>query len=121
MTTALAIDYLPESLRDVGDFLGMEAAMALLDKFAGIRLFIPKHVGVEHFLSQKLGHEAAQKLSRIYGGETLTIPRAVRAKRRLRNLAIVAHYDRGASVRQLAGEYQLTERQIYTILSATAA
>lgn len=121
MTAALAVDQLPDSLREIGEALGMEAALAMLDKFAGIRLFIPKRIGTEHLLTKALGQEVAQHLSREFGGETLSIPRAARARRQVRNREIIRRYDGGESVRTLAGVYKLTERQLYTILSGTTA
>lgn len=110
---------LPESLKEIKETLGMDTAMAMLNHFAGIRLFIPKRMNAAHLLCQRLGQEMAQHLSHHFGGETLTIPRAAKALRHLRNLEITARYDAGTPVRALAGDYRLTERQIYTILSGT--
>ncbi|MBF0611974.1 MAG: hypothetical protein G8345_03910 [Magnetococcales bacterium] len=110
---------MPESLKEIKETLGMDAAMAMLQNFAGIRLFIPKKINPTHLLCERLGKELASLLSNHFGGETLTIPRAARAIRQMRNIEITTQYDKGASVRHLASQYKLTERQIYTILSET--
>lgn len=113
----IADEDMPESLREIKEELGMEAAMILLHHFGGIRVFIPKRLPDNHDLCAKLGVEVAHKCSRIFGGETLSIPRAAKAMRKARNLEITSSYDRGVPVRTLSAQFRLTERQIYTILS----
>jgi Mor family transcriptional regulator len=91
--------------------------MTLLSKCAGTRLFIPKKMKAQHKLSQLLGFEQASLMSHHFGGETISIARAARAKRALRNREIVRRYDAGERVPDIAQDVELTERQIYSILS----
>ncbi|MBF0454217.1 MAG: hypothetical protein HQL72_05285 [Magnetococcales bacterium] len=107
----------PESLVEIKDIIGYEGAMTLLNHCAGTRLFIPKKIKIQHKLSQLLGLEQAQLMSRYFGGETLSIARAAKAKRANRNREIIRLYDSGGKVPDIARKMELTERQIYTILS----
>jgi Mor family transcriptional regulator len=107
----------PESLVEIKDVIGYEGAMTLLDRCAGTRLFIPKNMKAQHKLSKLLGLEQANLMSRHFGGETISIVRAARAKRAVRNKEIIRLYDAGTRVPDIAQEMELTERQIYSILN----
>ncbi|MBF0446703.1 MAG: hypothetical protein HQL67_00735 [Magnetococcales bacterium] len=113
----IAEENLPESLLDIKEVIGYEGAMILLDRCAGTRLFIPKNMKTQHKLAKLLGFEQAQLMSKYFGGETLSIVRAARAKRDIRNKEIIRLYDAGAKVPDIAQQMELTERQIYSILS----
>ncbi|MBF0402285.1 MAG: helix-turn-helix domain-containing protein [Magnetococcales bacterium] len=108
---------LPDSLLEIVEILGLGSTLQLVKSHGGTRLFIPKQAKVQHHLADLLGIEQARRLSNHFGGESLTIPRMANAMRGKRNREIVRRYDRGESVRVLAHAYNLTDRQIYTILS----
>lgn len=108
---------LPASLVEVKEVIGMDGAMNLVRGFGGIRIFVPKRLRADHRLVVSLGLEAAQRLSHYFGGEILAVPRAVKALQQRRNREIISQYGRSVSVRLLAQEHQLTERQIYSILA----
>lgn len=110
----------PESLRQIEESLGLATAVAMVQHFGGLRLFIPKKPKPGHILLERLGTEVATALCRTYGGETITVPRGRAATLAVRNANIAASYDAGMTVRELAMQHQLTERQIYTILGRTA-
>ena len=110
---------LPESLTDMAETLGLTITMQIVKAHGGTRLFVPKQVHAQHHLANLLGLEQARRFSKHFGGESLTIPRMARAMRNKRNREIVHRYDTGDSVRVLAHAYNLTDRQIYTILSST--
>ena len=106
----------PESLTEIKDIIGYQGAMTILSKYSGIRLFIPKNMKSDHKLAKLLGLEQANLMSRHFGGETISIVRAVRAKRAVRNKEIIRRYDAGEKVPDIAQDVELTERQIYVIL-----
>jgi hypothetical protein len=108
---------LPESMVEIKSIVGLQGVMTLLNKCGGTRIFIPRKLKDQHKLTTLLGLEAAQKMSAYFGGETLTIVRGSRANKSLRNCEIINRYDNGEKVPKLAMAYELTERQIYTILS----
>lgn len=114
-----AMSNMPESIKEIADYVGEEGALTMLQAFPGIRLFIPKKVPDGHVLIEKIGKALAEKLSVHFGGETLTIPRGAKVLRMARNKEIIKKYDAKMTVRELVGEYKLTERQVYTILQET--
>ncbi|MBF0340713.1 MAG: helix-turn-helix domain-containing protein [Magnetococcales bacterium] len=91
--------------------------MKFVEAVGGTRVFIPKNMKAQHRLANLLGIEQARKLSLNFGGETLTVARAAELQRKVRNREIIRRYNEGANVRELARENNLTERQIYAILS----
>lgn len=109
----------PRSLIELKEVIGTNGVVRLVEGFGGVRVFIPKQLRDGHRLVANLGQEVAGRLSRHFGGETLSIPRAVRTLRRMRNREIVEQYNAGIPVRRLAMTFRLTERQIYTILGAS--
>lgn len=111
----LAVD-LPESLVDVVAAIGLPATLKLVERFGGIRLYIPRpeHIECEHPLTQAIGLEAAKKLAAIWLGERPPVPRALYAIRRARDRALRLDYL-SMSAAKVALKYQLTERWVYVI------
>lgn len=68
-----------------------------------------------------MGSDNADKLMAHYGGEEIPVPNLKAARqaeqRRKRDREITLRYDEGESVPALATTYELTERQIRTILN----
>ncbi len=115
----LTENIIPDSLREIVEVIGQPGAIKLIEKCGGTRMFIPKRLGAQHKLANLLGFEQAKRLSHHFGGETISIARGSSLLRRQRNLQIIRAYDNGTPASQLALRYQLTERQIYSILSQT--
>jgi len=67
-------------------------------------------------IAEAVGIEAAEEISRLFGGLTISIPRLAALKREVRDEQIRAEYDRGEPVRRLAVKHELTTRSIYSIL-----
>lgn len=66
-------------------------------------------------LVETIGEEAARKLCRMYGGESLYIPKADTIERADRRERIIRAYN-GSNVRALAEQYDLTPRRIRQIV-----
>ncbi|HAT50553.1 MAG: hypothetical protein HQL07_17895 [Nitrospirae bacterium] len=109
----------PESLKEIRDVIGLDSTLKLVTSCGGTRVFIPKHISAQHRLANLLGMKAARRLSRYFGGESVTVVRGAPALRALRNKEIIAQYDQGVRVADLARAFALTERRIYSILSGT--
>lgn len=122
MSDELDIDVqlLPEKLRKIVARIGITPTMALVRRYGGTRLYVPKMMTEDHSLAQLLGYENAVALSGEYGGdEHFDIPKAERALMFVRDRRIVG--ARGhRSARDLAIEHRLTERGVYKILARTA-
>ncbi|MBF0448444.1 MAG: hypothetical protein HQL67_09610 [Magnetococcales bacterium] len=108
---------LPGSLVEIKEVVGLQGALTLLNRCGGTRLFIPRRLKAQHKLADLLGLEAARLMSAYFGGETLTIVRGSRAKKLARNRSLIRRYNGGERVAELAVAFELTERQVYTILS----
>lgn len=115
--SAYAIEYLPESLRDIVDVIGLAATLELVEHFGGIALYVPSELTSEHRIVKALGAAAAAKLWEVYQADTLIIPRCNEALRRARNAEIIARNQAGATVAVLALEYALTQRAVWYILA----
>lgn len=70
-------------------------------------------------LHDAVGIEAAKKLIKHFGGDRIYIPKGTVINRHRRNRRIVEAYNSGTPVNQLAGDFDLTGRQIWTILKNT--
>lgn len=114
--SSLCVDLLPAVLQDFVQHIGLVCTMLLVERYGGIRLYVPHNPDKEHVLAQIIGLDNLLKLSRIYGGEGhFTIPKAQRALRAIRDAKIRSEYG-PRSTSFLAREYRLTERQIWTIV-----
>ncbi|GAB0058069.1 hypothetical protein SIID45300_02409 [Candidatus Magnetaquicoccaceae bacterium FCR-1] len=107
---------LPETLREIRDVIGWPATMTLVSEMGGLKVIVPKKLTRNHLLVEMLGWEAASKLSEVYAGEVLKIPRAISALRCLRDREILRRYDAGERLAILAREHHLDLRTIERII-----
>ena len=108
---------LPGSLRDLVELIGLPAALALVEHWGGvIALYVPQEMHAAHPLARRLGVEAAHKLASVYGGGSITIPRAAHALRRARDREVMRLRAEGLSPRDIAPQVGLTERWVWEIL-----
>lgn len=118
---ALSIELLPKVLQDFVRLIGLQATMLLVEKFGGLRIYIPLNPTPEHHFALLIGLANLQRLSEVYGREDhFELPKAERALLALRNAKIRSEYG-PKSVRQLASEYGLTERHVTRIVGADDA
>jgi Mor transcription activator family len=120
MYEEIDINILPGVLREMVDLIGLPATMQIVQRHGGTRLWVPaliETLAPDHKLVKLVGMTSARTLSEQYGGETLEIPKAERALRAIRDKAIREQWPH-KSQSQLAIEYNLTERQVRTILSS---
>jgi hypothetical protein len=117
----LSVELLPGVLQEFVRLIGLPATMLLVDKFGGLRIYIPLNPTPEHHFAQLIGVDNLRRLSEIYGREDhFELPKAERALLALRNAKIRAEYGT-KSIRQLASEYGLTERHVTRIVGAPGA
>lgn len=105
-------------LNELYEAVGYDALLALLEEWGGRRVYVPQSYGSEsHPLVQKIGREAAESLSWRYAGENLNVPTAMIIKNAQRNHEMVQkRLKHGKTVCALSREYNLSERQIRSIL-----
>ncbi len=115
------LEYLPNSLRDILSVIGPESLRDLVDSFGGRAIYVPKKMSEGHCLARKLGIASALRLSKEFGGLQISIPLAKNAIRKLRNQEIIQARAEKWSVAEIAGYYQMTERQVWNILAKAKA
>lgn len=116
-STDLEYDLLPESVRELADTIGLEAARRLVEAYGGSAIYVPRQVTPE--LEGLIGHDAAQALVDNYysGSDRLNLPRCLAAIRAVEHRRIVAAFNSGATAGELARAHGCTERWIYRILA----
>lgn len=115
-----ALAVLPPLLQDFVRIIGLQPTMRLVERFGGLRIYIPMHAAPDHQFSQVIGLDNLAKLATVYGGEAhFQLPKAQRALLALRDEAIRSAFGT-RSIRQLAIDYQLTERHVSRIVSSGA-
>jgi Mor family transcriptional regulator len=116
----LSTELLPRVLQDFVRLIGLPATMLLVEKFGGLRIYIPLNPTPDHHFAQLIGYDNLVRLSQVYGRENhFELPKAQRALTALRNAKMKSEYG-PRSLRQLAAEYGLTERHVTRIVGAEA-
>ena len=123
---------LPETALEFVRIIGIEATLALVSCFGGADVRFVKAESSWKFerFSQVIGRHAALKLAETFGSDTdVYIPRCARARRLLRDRAIIQAFDamttrQALSCREAANElairFSMSNRQIEKIVNAPA-
>ncbi len=127
LATELSHDLLPDIIVEIANLVGMSKTMQLVQAFGGTNLPMP--IGVENSMTEQalisaVGEETAELLMESYGGDRLYIPRCEVALRDWRNNRLIAELKQAVmngisqtrAIRQLAIQYELSERRIYELL-----
>lgn len=112
-------DKLPKKMEELKDVIGRTATLKMVDNFGGLSLFIPIKIKPNSRIHVAIGPEKAELLSGYYGGCQIHIPKLDSLKRSVRDSEIVHKRKNGFSVAELSRGYDLTQRQIYSILKVT--
>ena len=118
--TTLPRHLLPGSLLRLAEYCGDDVMWAVWEHYAGCTVYVPRAVEAHHPLMALLGPNM-WRLVEAFGGEILTIPRADAARRAVRDARMRQDRETGAPLCDLARRYQMTERQVSTILHAQDA
>lgn len=106
---------LPKIVQQLADCIGLEAALRIVQKWGGRRLWVPAKPN--EILIQTLGEEAAHMLCKEFAGLYSTIPRCAELLRAQRDADIRKRHADGESAAELAAAYRLNERHVYSILA----
>lgn len=121
---AISVELLPPLLQDFERLIGLDATMALVRHSGGLRIYIPtpERVTRDHPFAHEIGLDNLSKLAEVYGGEAhFQLPKAERALIQVRNARIAHAFSTHKTARELAMEYNLTERQIVRIVAEMGA
>jgi len=118
----LAIDLLPDGLRDIVGLIGLPATLRLVEAYGGTTIWPAKTGDKGAHLAEVLGAEAANALTAHYR-EPIYIPMALAALRAVAHDAIRAEGDAlerqgwsaRAAVAHLARKYRHSDRYIWAI------
>lgn len=98
------------------DLIGEDALTRLCIVFGGVKLYVSNSEQLRHKLEIIVGADAAQKIIEAYPGESIEIPNLKPLVLEKRNRGIFADRE-SMTMRELAMKYDLTERQIRSILN----
>lgn len=70
----------PQGLIDIAEIIGPELALVLVQHVGGVPVYVPKQPESSHKLAKFIGLPALRKLSEIYGGDLLDVPKYAAAK-----------------------------------------
>ncbi|CAN5434967.1 hypothetical protein BH10PSE18_BH10PSE18_18630 [soil metagenome] len=119
--TDLATELLPQRLQEFVRLIGLAPTMRLVDRFGGLRIYIPATATEDHAFAELIGVENLGKLCQEYShgglGLRFELPSATRALNAVRNAQIRSDYQAGKSARELASEHRLHERHIERIVA----
>ena len=106
-----------DMLGELHRVIGQGPTEALLVRYGGVHLRIPQKARPGHPIGHVIGVEAFTQLVHTFGGELLSLPNRKRQRLEARNATIAFQRMNGVSIEQLARDYSLTTRQIFSILS----
>jgi len=110
---------IPSFAQELIDFIGSEAAMALIQAFGGAPLWIPKASpspgACYERLVEVVGQQAADKLVARFGGGRISIPTRTRIAAAERWRRIVAELSAGDTAQQVARRHGITDRAVCKI------
>lgn len=115
---------LPQSVVDLIELLGYEAAMRLVDAFGGLEIEVPmgratanpERGSLTARLIEVLGATLAARFMHTYGGEPYYVAKCMQAIRDDRDRSIQADYDAGVRVPDIARKYMISERWVWVVL-----
>lgn len=123
------VEYLlPEMARLIATLIGLPRTLSLIEAWGGTTFPVSKNKRRDgqiryDALAEVVGVEAADILTRHFGGEVLAIPRCAAAMREVRDRMIRAEFDVMTrehaalfAANQLARKYQMTERNVWLVL-----
>ena len=108
---------MPDLLTELKHAIGDTATEALLARYGGVHLRVPKKARHDHPIGHVIGTEEFAKLVAVFGDELLSLPSRHRERLDHRNAVIIWQRQSGASIERLARDYDLTTRQIFNILA----
>lgn len=98
----------PPDVRRLAEIIGLPATLALVERYAGTRLYVPQDpAGTE--LEAVVGPDAARALASRYGRDRLIPPVA-------RRWRVLTYRERGLSYRAIALRVGCTENNVHRIL-----
>lgn len=106
---------LPPQLKLLVQRIGYAATLKLIRARGGQQVWLPKKATADRVLAQIIGHSALAKLVAHHGGERLELPKEDKILIQLRDQALFARREQGATESELAREFNITRRWVLEI------
>ncbi len=110
---------LPTQVSKIAALIGLDLAMALVEHAHGIDgtgvVYFPRRPRHGQCLVNLVGLSAAVKLSKVYGGQTIVLPKCRAIYRARRNAEVLRMLDAGMSIHNIAEAVCLTDRQVRNV------
>ncbi len=110
---------LPAQVTKIASLIGLELAMVLVEHARGNDgtgvMYFPRRPRPGQCLVKLVGLSAAVKLSKVYGGQTIILPKCLAIYRARRNAEVLRMLDAGMSIHNIAEAVGLTDRQIRNV------
>lgn len=103
---------LPRSFASLRKAISINALLAMIDAFGGTRILVPMHPDGARKLAKVIGLEDLRRLSKLAGGCRIEVPLGAKLRAALRDRALADMGTRGASIRELALRFGMTERAV---------
>ena len=117
-------DVLSPVLQQLSETIGLLDTLKLVERFGGLKLYVPGKASADHPIAQIIGVEKMQLLCTEFAyhglGMRFALPQAKNLSLILRNRKIVSEYG-PKTARELAMKYKLGERQVERIVSSHEA
>jgi len=107
-----------ETLNQIAELCGHQAAILLTRAFGGRHLSIPTEAGMhdQHPIALIIGLTAARKLAKARARERIEIPSEMNAILELRNAHIIKLFEAGTSIRAISFDIGLSRKWVRSIL-----
>ncbi|RYY25220.1 MAG: hypothetical protein EOP62_14255 [Sphingomonadales bacterium] len=99
--------------------IGQGAVTRLIERMGGTRTYVPRTIGAHHPIAATIGLKPASLLAEYFHGRTLDLPKA--HARRQRALETALNRPEGVTLKQVALDFDYTERHLYNLLEAHKA
>lgn len=110
-------------LGEIAEVAGLQAALAVVERWGGIRLYVPEPDKLRdtHPMVEAVGADAAQAIAQRFQREEILVPRTPTLVRAARDRRIRAEHDpdAGVSASVLAQRWGLSLRMVRYILAET--
>jgi hypothetical protein len=123
MNSEYSVTIMPASILEIIDVIGEGAALKLVKEFGGTTVRLPAkcNLSEDHPIARCIGLDLLTMLLKVIGGSRwLHIAQCSRGLLAQRNQEIVKRYSDGEKVRNLARNFHISDRQVWTILGSTA-
>lgn len=105
-------DLLPESLQELSEVIGLDAALRLAAAYPSVPLYIPSLAKPNHAIAQIIGPGAFTCLVAHYGGDTITLAKVDAAERQIKHHIHKTLKSQGKSNRDIALTLNYSQRHV---------